>query len=198
MTQTIDFIFDFGSPNAYLAWKVLPDMAAQKGAEVNYIPCLLGGIFKATNNQPPMIAYGAVSRKLEYERIEMNRFIAKYGLSKFRFNPHFPVNTLLLMRGACAAAASDTLDAYIEVAMAAMWEDGLNMSDPDIFVSAMDAAGLEGSTLLTEAQNPSIKARLLENSNAAVSRGVFGIPSYFVGDEMWFGKDRIRDLMETL
>ncbi len=195
MTQTIDFIFDFGSPNAYLAWKTLPEMAAEKGVSINYVPCLLGGIFKSTNNQPPMMAYGAVRGKLDYERVEMNRFISKHGLTKFRFNPHFPVNTLLLMRGACAV---DDLGAYITAGMTAMWEEGVNMSDPEVFASTMNAAGLNGSEILASTQDPSVKAKLLENTNAAVERGVFGIPSYFIGDDMWFGKDRIRDMLEML
>ncbi len=198
MTQTIDFIFDFGSPNAYLAWKVLPKMAEKKDATVRSVPCLLGGIFKATNNQPPWRTYGSVIGKLEYEQLEMTRFIEKHALTKFKFNPHFPINTLLLMRGACAAEAAGNLDAYVTAGMTAMWEDGLNMSDPEVFVSVMDIAGLDGQALLASTQDPKIKQRLLQNTNAAVSRGVFGIPSYFIDDEMWFGKDRIRDLIETL
>lgn len=198
MTEKIDFVFDFGSPNAYLAWKVLPKMAAQKGTGVSYKPCLLGGIFKATNNQAPWKAYGAVKGKLEYEQLEMTRFIALHGLTKFQFNPHFPVNTLLLMRGACAANASGNLESYVAAGMTAMWEDGLNMSDPDVFVTAMTAAGLDGEKLLEMTQDPVIKAMLLENTNAAVARGIFGIPSYFIGENMWFGKDRIRDMIDTL
>jgi 2-hydroxychromene-2-carboxylate isomerase len=198
MTQTIDFIFDFGSPNAYLAWKVLPKMAEKKDATIRYVPSLLGGIFKATNNQPPWRTYGSVTGKLEYEQLEMTRFIEKHALTKFKFNPHFPINTLLIMRGACAAEAAGNLDAYVTAGMTAMWEDGLNMSDPEVFVSMMNIAGLDGQALLTSTQDPKIKQRLLENTNAAVSRGVFGIPSYFIDDEMWFGKDRIRDLIETL
>lgn len=198
MTQTVDFIFDFGSPNAYLAWKVLPDLVAQKSASLNYIPCLLGGIFKATNNQPPWRTYGSVKGKLEYEQLELTRFIGKHALTKFKFNPHFPVNTLLLMRGACAAIEAGVFGSYLEVGMTTMWEEGLDMSDPKVFVLAMTEAGLDGAALLAASQDPAVKSRLLENTNAAVSRGVFGIPSYFVGEEMWFGKDRIQDLVETL
>ena len=103
MSKTVDFIFDFGSPNAYLAWKALPAIAARHGAAVKLIPCLLGGIFKATGNQAPGVAFSGVKGKLDYEMLEMRRFIAAHGLTAFRFNPHFPVNTLLLMRGQIAA-----------------------------------------------------------------------------------------------
>ena len=99
MSKTIDFIFDFGSPNAYLAWKLLPDIAARQGAQVRLVPCLLGGIFKLTGNQAPMVAFGGIKGKMDYEMLETRRFIAAHGLTAFRFNPHFPVNTLLLMRG---------------------------------------------------------------------------------------------------
>ena len=194
MSKTIDFIFDFGSPNAYFAYKVLPSIAAKHDAEINYIPCLLGGIFKATGNQAPMMAFGNVKGKLDYDRIEIMRFIEANGLNQFRMNKFFPVNTLLMMRGAIAAQQSGQLDAYITAGMAAMWEDSLKMDDPSIFENVMNEAGLDGAALLAQTQNPDIKAKLMANTEKAVARGSFGIPTFYIGDEMYFGKDRLGQI----
>lgn len=191
MSKTIDFIFDFGSPNAYLAWHALQPILERTEANVNIIPCLLGGIFKLTGNQAPWMTFGNVKGKLEYERLEMTRFIALHGLTKFKLNPNFPVNTLLLQRGAIAAKRDGVLDLYVKAGLTAMWEDGLNMSDPQVFSVTMTQAGLDGAALLSAAQDPEIKAKLAENTDAAVARGVFGIPTFFIGDEMFFGKDRL-------
>ena len=120
MSKTIDFIFDFGSPNAYFSHQVLPKLAAEKGASINYIPCLLGGIFKLTNNQAPMVAFANVKGKVAYDMLEIKRFIEKHGLTKFQMNPHFPVNTLLLVRGAIAADKDGRLGDYIEVGLKAV------------------------------------------------------------------------------
>jgi 2-hydroxychromene-2-carboxylate isomerase len=188
---TIDFIFDFGSPNAYLAWKVLPAIAARTGATVNLIPCLLGGIFKATNNASPAVAFGAVKGKLAYEGLETRRFVAKHGLCAFRQNPHFPVNTLMIMRGLVAARRMGVGDRYLEVVLAAMWEQGEKMDDPDVVARVLTAGGLDAQALLAATQDPEVKAELVANTEAAVERGVFGIPTFFVGDEMFFGKDRL-------
>jgi len=193
MTQPsdIDFIFDFGSPNAYLSWKVLPGIAARTGAAINLIPCLLGGIFKATNNQSPMAAFGGVTGKLAYEGLETRRFVAKHGLTKFASNPHFPVNTLMIMRGMVAAKRAGVADVYLEAVLKAMWEDGQKLDDPEVVVRVLDAAGLDGSALAAATQDPEVKAELVANTEAAVARGVFGIPTFFVGGEMFFGKARL-------
>lgn len=198
MAKTIDFIFDFGSPNAYLAHRAIDDVLAETDAVVNYIPCLLGGIFKATGNQPPMMAFGGVKGKLDYERLEMMRFIKKHGLTRFHFNSNFPVNTLLLVRGAVAAKQDGYLAAYIEAGLKAMWEDDKKMDDQDVFVSVMNDAGFDGAALLAKTADPDIKAKLVENTESAVARGVFGIPTFYVGDEMFFGKDRLGQVMEEL
>lgn len=197
-STVVDFIFDFGSPNAYLAHRVVPAVAERSGATFRYLPCLLGGIFKATGNQPPMVAFGNIKGKMQYEQLELQRFIAKHGLSAFTFNLHFPVNTLLLMRGAVAAEMDGRLAEYVEAGMRAMWEDGLKMDDPDVFAATMDAAGLDGATVVQRAQDPAVKARLVANTEAAVDRGVFGIPTFFVGDEMFFGKDRFGQIEEEV
>lgn len=198
MSKTIDFIFDFASPNAYLAYNVIPDVIKRTGATLNILPCLLGGIFKATGNQAPMVAFGPIKGKLEYERIEFSRFIAKHALDQFSFNPNFPVNTLIMMRGAIVAEMDGKLDSYVSAGLKHMWEDGLKMDDPEVFVDAMTKAGFDGASLLERTQNPSVKEKLAENTAAAVERGAFGIPTFYVGNEMFFGKDRLLDLEAEL
>jgi 2-hydroxychromene-2-carboxylate isomerase len=195
---TIDFIFDFGSPNAYLSWKVLPAIAQRAGASVNLIPCLLGGIFKATNNRSPVEAFGGVKNKLAYEGLETRRFVARHGLAAYRANPHFPVNTLLIMRGLIAARRIGVEERYLATVEAAMWEDGLKMDDPEVVQGVLDAAGLDGAALIAATQDPEVKAELIANTEAAVARGVFGIPTFFVGPEMFFGKDRLGQVEEAV
>jgi 2-hydroxychromene-2-carboxylate isomerase len=198
VNKTIDFIFDFGSPNAYLAWKVLPGVAARSNARINLIPCLLGGLFKLTGNQAPMTAFGNVKGKLEYERLETQRFIAKYDIRDFRFNAHFPVNTLLIMRGLLAARRALVGDVYLETVLKAMWEEGQKMDDPEVVATVLGAARLEAKSILDAAQDPGVKAELAANTSAAAARGAFGIPTFFVGDEMFFGKERLGQIEEEL
>ena len=188
---TIDFIFDFGSPNGYLARKALAGISERIGARVNLIPCLLGGIFKATNNASPMVNFGGVKGKLAYEGLETRRFIEKHGLTAFRSNPHFPVNTLLIMRGLVAARRAGVEDTYLAVVLAAMWESGEKMDDPEVVREVLGAGRLDGAALIAATQDPEVKAELVANTEAAVERGVFGIPTFFVGDEMFFGKERL-------
>lgn len=198
VSKTLELIFDFGSPNAYLTFKVLPELLDRTGADLVVTPCLLGGIFKATGNKAPMVQYAEAPAKLAYEHLEMRRFIEKHGLSRFRLNPHFPVNTLTIMRGAIVAGDEGTLDDYVEVVNRAMWEDGLKMDDPDVIVTYLSANGFDGPALLARTQEADIKAKLVANTEAAVARGVFGIPTFFVGDEMFFGKDRLDQVEEAL
>ena len=191
MSATIEFIFDFGSPNAYLAYRALPPILARTGAKLVINPCLLGGIFKATGNQAPIVAFAAVKGKLEYQMLEIRRFVVKHGLDQFRLNPHFPVNTLMLMRGLIAARDAGVEDAYLEMGLAGLWEDGLKLDDPEVLARRIDAAGLDSKSLLAAAQTDRVKLKLADNTAAAVARGVFGIPTFFVGDGMFFGKDRL-------
>ena len=192
------FCFDFGSPNAYLAHRVIPDVEARTGKRFTYVPVLLGGLFKLTGNQAPMIAFAGVPNKLAYEHREMQRFIARHGLTKFRMNPHFPVNTLALMRGAVAADADGQLAPYVEAMFGRMWEEGRKLDDPAVLAAALAEAGLSAERLLALAQTPEIKERLMANTQAAYEKGAFGIPSFLVGDELYFGKDRLRDVEEAL
>lgn len=196
--KTLELIFDFGSPNAYLTLKVLPELLERTGADLIITPCLLGGIFKATGNKAPMIQYAEAPAKLAYENLEMRRFIARHGLAKFRLNPHFPVNTLTIMRGAVVAGDEGNLDDYVDAVNRAMWEDGLKMDDPEVIATFLSANGFDGPALLARTQEPEIKARLVANTEAAVARGVFGIPTFFVGDEIFFGKDRLDQVEEAL
>ena len=194
--KTLEFIFDFASPNAYLAYQVIPALLERTGATLQLNPCLLGGIFKASGNQAPMVAFGGVKGKLAYEMLETQRFVAKHGLSRFRINPHFPVNTLMIMRAAAAAELDGRLIPYVETVLPAMWEEGMKMDDPAVAQGVLDKAGL--GDLLPKTQDDAVKARLIANTQAAVDRGVFGIPTFFVGDEIFFGKERLGQVEEAL
>lgn len=194
----LEFLFDFGSPNAYFAWKAMQSMDAFENVDIKISPVLLGGIFKATNNQPPMLAFGDVPAKMKYLGIEMERFQKRTGITGFRFNPNFPVNTLMLMRGCFVALEDGNLDAYIEAGFQHMWEKGSKMDDKDVFAAAFDAAGLDGQHILERSQDPAIKKALMDATQSAVDRGVFGIPSFFIGDELYFGKETLWEMAEAL
>ena len=196
--KQLDFIFDFGSPNAYFAYKALPPILERTGATLNLIPCLLGGIFKATGNQAPMMAFANVKGKIAYDQLEIMRFIKKHGLTKFKFNPNFPVNTLLLMRGAIVAENDGRLSEYVEAGLKCMWEDEIKMDDPEVFATAMTNLGFDGQEILEKTQNPEVKAKLAENTAAAVERGCFGIPTFYIGNEMFFGKERLGQIEDLL
>ena len=198
VTKTLELIFDFGSPNAYLAMKALPELLDRTGADLLITPCLLGGVFKATGNKAPMIQYADAPAKLAYENLEMRRFVEKHDLGKFRLNPHFPINTLTIMRGAIVATDEDVLDDYVDAVNRAMWEDGLKMDDADVVATFLSTNGFDGPALLARTQEPEIKAKLVANTEVAVARGVFGIPTFFVGDAMFFGKDRLGQVEEAL
>lgn len=193
-----EFLFDFGSPNAWLAWKVLPQIEARTGARFTLVPALLGGIFKATGNQSPMQANANIPAKIAYDMLEMRRFIARHGLAEFQMNPHFPVNTLTVMRGVIAAEREGLFETYVAAVFAAMWEEGLKMDDPAVIAACLNAAGLPAEKLLAATQEPDVKAALIANTERAVARGVFGLPAFFVGEEMWFGKDRLREVEEAI
>ena len=198
MSKTVDFIFDFASPNAYLVHKIVPEIEARTGAHFNYIPCLLGGIFKATGNQAPMIAFGGIKNKPEYDALEMQRFITRHNLTGFKMNPHFPVISLMLVRGALVAERDGYLMKYIDAMIDAMWEQGLKLDDAEVLHKALADAGFDADKIMTDMGDEAIKAKLLENTNAAVERGAFGIPTFFVGDEIFFGKERLGQVEELL
>jgi len=197
-TTRVDFIFDFGSPNAYLAHQIIPGIEKRSGAKFEYIPALLGGIFKATNNQSPMVAFGGVKGKLAYEQKETERFMRRHGITKFRPNPFFPVNTLQIMRGLVAAQLDGDSLPYLNAVLHQMWEAPRKMDDPEVIRAALSESGLDAERIMARMQDPDVKARLIENTESAVSRGAFGIPTFFLGSEMFFGKDRLRDIEEAI
>ena len=198
MTKTILFYHDLASPNAYFANKVLKQIAERTGAQITYRPVLLGGVFKATGNQAPFVAFGNIPAKMKYMQIEMNRFVKQHGLTKFKMNPHFPLNTLVLSRAAVAADMNGELEAFITAGEQLVWEDGLKMDDPEVFVDKFTALGLNGEKLLAQTQDPDVKAKLVANTNEAVDCGVFGVPSFIVDDELYFGKDTLHEIENVL
>ncbi len=198
VSKTLELIYDCGSPNAYLAMKALPDLLERTGAVLTITPCLLGGIFKATGNKAPMVQFADVPARMAYEQLEMQRFIAAHGLTSFRFNPYFPINTLTLMRGAIVAGEEGRLPGYVEAINRAMWEDELKMDDADVAVSYLSANGFDGRALFARTQEPQIKAALVANTEAAVARGAFGIPTFFLEEQIFFGKDRLDQVEAAL
>jgi 2-hydroxychromene-2-carboxylate isomerase len=196
--DAVQFHFDFGSPNAYLSHKILPEIERRTGVKFDYVPILLGGIFKATNNRSPAEAFASIKNKFEYERLEMSRFIEKHRLSRFQMNPFFPVNTLTLMRGAVAMKMDEDLARYVDAVFHHMWEEPKKMDDPAVIRAALDDSGLDGGKLLERAQDSKIKEQLVRNTEESVARGSFGAPTFFVGDEIFFGKDRLRDVEEKI
>ncbi|HEY1753302.1 MAG TPA: 2-hydroxychromene-2-carboxylate isomerase [Caulobacteraceae bacterium] len=197
MTDVV-FYFDFGSPNAYLAHKVIPAIERRTGARFRYVPALLGGIFKATGNRSPAEAFAGIPAKLAYEGRETRRFVKKHGIADYARNPHFPVNTLQIMRGAVAAQQLGVFEAYVEAVYRAMWVDGLKMDDPAVIETALRTADLPAAELLALMGDPAVKATLIANTEEAVAHGVFGSPSFLVGDELFFGKDKLRDVEEEI
>lgn len=194
MKPKIEFYFDFGSPNAYLSYKRMPDIQKRLGAEFEMKPVLLGGVFKATGNQSPVMAYANIPAKMAYERLEMARFIKRHEISQFKMNPFFPINTLLLMRGAILARQSGIYERYIDMVFAGMWEKGLNMGDQAVFAEQLQSIGVDAQEFIEKLSDSSVKQPLVDETQAAVERGIFGIPSFFVGDELFFGKDRLDDV----
>ena len=192
------FYFDFGSPNAYFAHRVLPGIEARTGARFDYVPVLLGGLFKLSGNQAPMMAFAGIPNKLKYEYREIERFIARHKLTAFRMNPHFPVNTLALMRGAVAAQDEGVFEPYVEAMFRFLWEEGRKLDDMAVLAQSLTDAGLPADRLMAGAQRQEVKDRLAANTRAAYERGAFGIPSFVVGNELFFGKDRLRDVEEEL
>lgn len=192
MAANLEFHFDFGSPNAYFSHKVLPEIEKRTGVKFTYVPILLGGVFKLTNNKSPMFQFQEIPKKLEYMANETKRFIRDHGLTEFKMNPYFPINTVQIMQGAIVASEEGYLDKYTDAVFAAVWEQGLKMDEPPVIKNALDEAGMDGAHILEKIQDPEIKEILIQNTNASVERGNFGAPTFFVGDEMFFGKDRLE------
>jgi len=194
----VEFHFDFGSPNAYLAHLVIPEIEKRTGAPFEYVPVLLGGVFKLTNNRSPIESFQGVKNKLEYQRLETQRFIRRHGITRFAMNPFFPVNSLMIMRGAVAAQMEGVFDRYVAEVFRHMWAEPKKMDDPAVARAALDQSGLDGARLITMTQETAVKDRLLANTQRSVERGAFGSPTFFVSDAIFFGKDRLRDVEEEI
>jgi 2-hydroxychromene-2-carboxylate isomerase len=194
----VEFLFDFGSPNAYLSHLVIPEIEARTGQKFVYVPVLLGGVFKATNNVSPAVSLQGIKNKGEYQGLETRRFIAKHGITSYQANPHFPVNTLQIMRGAIVAQREDFFERYVDEVYRHMWSEPKKMDDAEVIRAALTESGLPADTVLEGIQDPAIKQQLIENTEDAVTRGVFGSPSFIVGDELYFGKDRLREVEEEI
>lgn len=193
----LEFHFDFGSPNAYLSHLVIPTIEARIGARFEYVPVLLGGVFRATSNRSPMESMAGIKNKPDYERLEMNRFLTRHGITQYKRNPFFPVNTLAIMRGALAARGLGVFEKYIDAVYRCMWSDGLNMADPEVIATALTAAGLPAKAIMDASVSAPVKAELIANTERSVQRGAFGSPTFFVDDDIYFGKDRLRDVEEA-
>jgi 2-hydroxychromene-2-carboxylate isomerase len=194
----VEFQFDFGSPNAYLAELVIPSIERRTGVKFEYVPVLLGGVYKATGNMSPSDSLRGIKNKPEYQALETQRFIRRHNATKFRQNPFFPVNTLMLMRGAVAAQFEGMFEPYFRAAYHHMWEEPKKMDDPQIFRDAFKSSGIDIDRLIACAQQDDVKKRLIDSTNDAVARGAFGSPTFFVGTEMFFGKDQLRDVEESI
>ncbi len=191
MSKQVEFYFDVGSPASYLAWTQIAQLAERHGAEVVYQPMLLGGVFKATGNASP----ASVPAKGRYTRIDFERFARRYQVP-FAQNPFFPINTMQLMRGAVALLDGDQFQPYVDAVFRAIWVEGQNMGDPDVVARVLGGQGFDVAGLLQQINDPAVKERLRQITERAIERGVFGAPTFFVGDEMFFGQDRL-DFVEA-
>src|SRR5215472_16122350 len=194
----VEFHFDFGSPNAYLAELVLPEIERRTGVTFDYVPVLLGGVYKATGNTSPADSLRGIKNKPEYNALETQRFLRRHNITRFKPNPFFPVNTLMLMRGAVAAQFEGMFEPYFRAAYHHMWKEPKKMDDVEIFKAAFISSGIDIERLMARAQQDDVKKRLIDLTNDAVARGAFGSPTFFVGDEMFFGKDQLRDVEESI
>ena len=194
----VEFHFDFGSPNSYLAHLVIAEIEQRTGAKFEYVPVLLGGVFKMTNNRSPAQSMAGIKNRLEYEALERERFVRRHGITQFTWTPFFPVNTLLIMRGAIAAQLDGVFERYVDEMFRHMWAEPKKMDDPEVVRSALEESGFNAASLMARTQEPEVKDRLLANTQASVARGTFGAPTFFVGDEIFFGKDRLRDVEDEI
>jgi 2-hydroxychromene-2-carboxylate isomerase/quercetin dioxygenase-like cupin family protein len=194
----VEFHFDFGSPNAYLAHLVIPEIEQRTGAKFEYLPVLLGGVYKLTGNRSPAESLAGVKNKPDYERLETARFIKRHGITGFRQNPFFPVNTLTIMRGAIVAQRLGVFERYVDEIYRHMWSEPKKLDDPSVLRDALLESGFDAEHFAELVQDAGVKAQLLDNTERSVARGTFGSPTFFVGDEIFFGKDRLRDVEEMI
>jgi len=193
-----EFLFDFGSPNAFLSHEAIPAIERRIGTKFEYVPILLGGVFKATNNKSPAESLAGIKNKPQFHALETERFLKRFNVRPYTWNPFFPVNTLNLMRAAVAAKLVGVFEKYVDAAFFHMWVEPKKMDDPEIAMKALSQSGLDAATLFARAQEPEVKAKLIENTQSAVERGAFGSPTFFVGNEMFFGKEQLREVEELV
>jgi 2-hydroxychromene-2-carboxylate isomerase len=198
VSQNPQFLFDVGSPNAFLSHEAIPAIEKRTGAKFDYVPILLGGIFKSTNNKSPAETLAGIKNKREFHALETERFVKRFGVKPYTWNPFFPVNTLNLMRAAVAAQMEGVFEKYVDAAFHHMWVEPKKMDDPDVAAKALASSGLDAAKLLTRSQDADVKAKLIENTQSAVERGAFGSPTFFVGTEMFFGKEQLREVEEMV
>lgn len=195
--MNIDFIFDFASPNAYLCHKAIQNLEKTHDIKFNYIPCLLGGIMKLSNNQPPMVTLADIPNKLKYEfDTAFNRFMKEHNITKFKMNEHFPVNTISLIRGAIVAQNNDFFESYVEIVLSGLWEQSLKLDTPEALHELLNNNDCYPDLVIEGIAKDEIKAELIANTSEAVEKGAFGIPTFFVENEMFYGKDSLRELKE--
>lgn len=194
----VEFLFDFGSPNAYLSHLVIPAIEKRQGVTFDYVPILLGGVFKMTGNRSPAEAYAGIKNKPEYHRLETERFVRQHGITRFKPNPFFPVNTLMIVRGAVAAKKLGIFERYVDEVYRHMWAEPKKLDDPVVLKAALIESNLPADKLFELAQTPEVKDGLLAETTRAVERGTFGSPTFFVDDDIYFGKDRLRDVEEAI
>jgi 2-hydroxychromene-2-carboxylate isomerase len=194
----VEFHFDFGSPNAYLAELVLPKIERRTGVKFDYVPVLLGGVYKATGNMSPFDSLRGIKNKPEYNAVETQRFLRRHNITKFKPNPFFPVNTLTLMRSAVAAQFESVFEGYFRAAYHHMWVEPKKMDDPAVFREAFLSSGVDIDRLIARAQQDDVKQKLITNTSDAVARGSFGSPTFFVGKEIFFGKDSLHNVEEEI
>jgi 2-hydroxychromene-2-carboxylate isomerase len=192
------FLFDFGSPNAFLSHEAIPAIEKRTGVKFEYVPILLGGIFKATNNKSPAESLAGIKNKPEFQALETERFVRRFGVKPYTPNPFFPVNTLNLMRAAVAARFEGVFERYVDAAFHHMWFEPKKMDDPEVALKAFAGSGLDAAKLFARAQEADVKAKLIENTQAAVECGAFGSPTFFVGKEIFFGKEQLREVEELV
>ena len=193
MSKQLEFFFDVGSPTTYLAWTQVPAIVERRNAQLDLRPFLLGGVFKATGNASPI----TIEPKGKYLFEDIERFVRRYDVP-FRLNPYFPINTLALMRGAVAAKMDGELQRYLDIVFPAIWEHGLNMGDPEVVGRTLSAGGLDSARFRARIQEDGVKQALIAATQEAVERGAFGAPTFFVGQEMFFGQDRLDFLDDAL
>jgi 2-hydroxychromene-2-carboxylate isomerase len=195
MAKAVEFFFDFGSPTSYLAWTQLPGLAADCDAQLVWRPMLLGGVFKATGNASPV----TVPAKGRWMFTDMARWARRYGVP-LAMNPHFPINTLTLMRGAVGLQLRQPADfeRYVDTVFRAMWATPCNMGDPAVLAQVLQRNDFDVEAMLALVNDAEVKARLVANTEEAVARGVFGAPTLFVGEQMFFGQDRLDFVREAL